>query len=185
MDKTARRTFFDREISIGMLMFVFYFLAAFLVANIGIHIIKSSNAVYAQESATASEILSIPAISLEAPVATIQYTGSNLNVPEQIAGSYSVHHNKTLIFGHSSTIFTNLKYLNLGDALIYHEKLYQITKIEEKPKVQISMKEILQEEKTDTIIVLTCSGEAIPDTNGDHTHRLIITAELSTTEISR
>ena len=178
MNNAARRLVFDRERRIYLIYFVIYFLAAFMVANIGIHLIKSSNAVYAQEAAAATESLSIPSISLEAPVAVIQYTGSNLNVPEQIAGSYSVHENKTLLFGHSSTIFSGLKYLHIGDTITYRNNTYVISSIEEKPKAKISMKDILQAEEKDTIVLMTCSGDAIPGTNGDHTHRLILTAEF-------
>lgn len=147
-----------------------------MVATIGIHIIKSSNAVYAQEAASATETLNIPSISLAAPVAVIEFTGSNLAVPEQIAGSYSVHQNKTLLYGHSSTIFSGLKYLKIGDEIEYRGKIYHVENLVENRKEDISMREILKEEITDTIVLMTCSGDAIPGTDGDHTHRLILTA---------
>ncbi len=176
MKPTARRIVFDRELKLNLIFFAMYFLAAFIVASIGIHILKNSNPVYAEEAAQATEKLIVPSISLEAPVAKIQFTGSTLNVPDQIAGSYSVHENKTLIFGHSSTIFQDLKILKIGTEIRYNNNVYRIMSIEEKAKDEISMKEILKEENTDTVVLMTCSGDPIPGTNGDHTHRLILTA---------
>ncbi len=167
-----------KKAKIRLLCFLMYFLAAFSLVLLGIKIIHNSNAVYAKEAAAATQTLFIPTISLSAPVIESQFTGKDLTVPDQIAASYSAHSNKTLLFGHSSTIFRDLQNLNPGAEVYFAGKKYQITQREEKKKSDISMQEILREEQTDTIVLMTCSGNAIPGTNGDHTHRLIFTATI-------
>ena len=162
-----------------LVIFAVYFLAAFFILLMGIKIIQNMNTVYAQESATASQNLSIPAIGLDTPVTTVEYTGTELSVPHKIAGAYTAHDNKTLLFGHSSTVFNELKNLRINDEISYNGKKYEIVSIENKEKSSISMKEILKEETTDTIVLMTCSGEPIPNTDADYTHRLIITAVTS------
>ncbi len=179
MENKARNFLLSRKSGVNFLFFSFYFIAAFVVANFCVQILKNTNSVYAEEAATATSTLSIPSISLTAPVTTIPFTGPKLDVPEQIAGSYSVHDNKTLIIGHSSTIFQGLKETKIGEKITLNNKMYQIMKIEEKAKSDISMQDVLQEENIDTIILMTCSGESIPGTDGDHTHRLIVTATIS------
>ena len=159
-------------------IFMMYFIGAFAFIAIGLQPAKNSAAVYASESESATSKLQIQSIGLDAPVTTVNLNGDELEVPEEIAGSYSVHQNKTLIIGHSSTIFQKLHLVSIGDNFTFQNKSYQITNITEKPKSDISMKEILKAEAKDTIIIMTCSGDPIENSNGDHTHRLIITAEL-------
>ena len=76
----------------------------------------------------------------------------------------------------SSTAFSNLKDLRLGDKVTYNGKEYTITDIAEKQKQDISMKEILKAEETDTLVLMSCAGEPVNGTN-DYTHRLIVTAK--------
>ena len=158
-------------------IFALYFIGAFTFVTIGLQPVNSPEAVYASESESATSTLEIPSIKLSAPVKPTSIRGADIVVPEQIAGSFLMHHNKTLIIGHSSTIFRDLKLLEVGDIFSYDNSEYKITTIEEKAKSDIDMSKILQPEAEPTIILMTCSGEAIPNTDGDHTHRLIIVAK--------
>ena len=167
----------SRKKKIYLLIFATYFVAAFAFITIGLQPIKDGVAVYAAESETATALLSIDEINLYAPVKTVMLNGKTLEVPEQIAGAYSVHENKTLIIGHSSTIFSPLKNTKTGMEISYNGKKYTITSITEKQKQDIVMKDILQSAEKDTLILMTCSGEKIAGSASDHTHRLIVTAE--------
>ncbi|MBR3264055.1 sortase [Candidatus Saccharibacteria bacterium] len=176
MGSVITRSRFSREKKIYLTIFLTYFVAAFVFLTIGLQPIKNSEAVYASEAESAINVLSIDSISLSAPVKAVMLNGKTLEVPEQIAGAYSVYNNKTLIIGHSSTIFANLKNVKLGEKISYNGKEFTINDIREEKKEDIIMKDILREETTDTVILMTCSGEKIEGTSGDHTHRLIITA---------
>lgn len=158
-------------------IFLVYFIAGFAFLVIGLQPVKNAESVYAAESETAEESLEIPSISLSAPVKISTLTGRDLSVPEQIAGSYSVHENKFFVFGHSSTIFKDLKNLKVGNEIYYQNRKFFVTKIEEKPKEDIDMEKILQSENVPTVILMTCSGKRIEETANDYTHRIIITAE--------
>lgn len=118
--------------------------------------------------------LMISSIGLETPVEQIELNGRQLNVPDMIAGSYSSEPNKTLIVGHSSTVFADLDQIKIGQELVYDSRSYEVTYREVLAKENISMKKVLSEAPTDTIILMTCAGESLP--NQDATHRLIITA---------
>lgn len=176
MGSVIERSRFSRRQKISLLIFSTYFVAGFAFIAIGLQPVRDSAAVYATESELATSLLSINAINLHAPVKEVAMKGKTLEVPEQIAGSYSVHDNKTLIMGHSSTIFANLNNLSLGDKISYNNKTYTISNIEEKQKQDIDMSEVLSAAETDTLILMTCSGDKITGTASDHTHRLIITA---------
>ena len=176
MGSVINRLRFSRKKKIYLLIFAIYFVAAFAFVTIGLQPVKNSEAVYATESEMATALLSIDSINLYAPVKPITLNSKELEVPEQIAGSYSVHQNKTLIVGHSSTIFSTLSSVKTGEKISYSGKEYTITDITEKQKQDIIMKDILKAEGTDTLILMTCSGDKIENSSSDHTHRLIITA---------
>ena len=171
------RLFGGKKLKLYLGIFLVYFVAGFAFIAIGLQPVKSAEAVYATESETAEEHLDIPSIYLSAPVKITSVVDNNLVIPEQIAASFSMHDNKTLIMGHSSSVFKNLKDLSLGDEIVYNDATYKIALIEEKAKGDINMSDILRSEDTPTIVLMTCSGEKIEGTSGDHTHRLIITAE--------
>lgn len=173
----------NRKFRLYVGIFLVYFIAGFAFLAVGLQPVKSAEAVYATEAETAEEHLEIPAISLSTPVKISKLTGLDLSVPEQIAGSFSMHENKTFIFGHSSTVFANLKDLTKGDKITYQNNEYIISTIEEKAKNDIDMQDILKSEDSPTIVLMTCSGEKIEGTSGDHTHRIIITAK-TTSEIA-
>ena len=159
-------------------IFAAYAVAAFAFITIGLQPVRSAEAVYAEESTYADATLEIPAINLSTPVMQSTMSDNILSVPEQIAASYSSSENKALIFGHSSTVFSNLKSISENDTITYRDKSYHVTNITEQEKSNINMADILAPADQDTIILMTCSGEKIPGTSGDHTHRLIITAEI-------
>lgn len=119
--------------------------------------------------------LVIPGIQLDTPVEELELEDRQLNVPDMIAGSYSSEPNKTLIVGHSSTVFEDLDQLEIGQELTYNDRNYEITYLEVLAKEKISMRKVLAGATEDTLILMTCAGESLP--NQDATHRLIITAQ--------
>ncbi len=159
-------------------IFAAYAIFAFAFITIGLQPIRSAEVAYADESAVADATITIDAIGLDAPVMQSAINENTLSVPEQIAASYSTTQTKTLIFGHSSTVFKDLHQVSMGDEIVYRNQTYHVINTKEQRKDEISMSEILAPTKTPTIILMTCSGDLIPGSNGDHTHRLIITAEL-------
>lgn len=118
--------------------------------------------------------LNIPSINLATPVTPVNVVEHEFIVPSQIAGFYTQAENKIFIMGHSSTVFKNLEHVQVGDILNYNGTTYIIQKTETLPKANISMNQILQAEKEETLIIMTCAGQ--PLANQDATHRLIITA---------
>ena len=176
MHKVEVRTRFPREKIINFAILAVYFFASAAFTFYGLQPSTSSKDVYAAESATATATLVIPSISLVAPVTPVALNDTSLEVPEQIAGSYSAHPHKTLLLGHSSTIFKNLKNLTLSAQFTYNNRVYTVTSIENLEKSAISMSDILAPAETDTIVLMTCSGDHISGTTNDYTHRLVITA---------
>ena len=94
-----------------------------------------------------------------------------------IVGSYGPNINKTLLVGHSSTVFEELDQLRVDQEINYNDSVYRVTEIKVLRKEEISMTEILSGASVDTIILMTCAGDSLP--NQDATHRLIITAEIN------
>lgn len=118
--------------------------------------------------------LSIPGISLTADVVNLEVQNGRLNTPDTIVGSYSRNQNKTLLIGHSTTVFSRLHEVRLGDELEYNDFAYRVVAIDLVPKPNISMTFLLESEKEDTLILMTCAGTLL--NNGDATHRLLIKA---------
>lgn len=120
--------------------------------------------------------LEIPVISLASDVTALELEDGKLNTPGLIVGSFSRAENKTLLIGHSTTVFKNLEKISLDDEIIYHDKTYKVVDKILLEKKDISMNKLLRDEKLDTIIIMTCAGELLE--GQDATHRLIITAEV-------
>ncbi len=120
--------------------------------------------------------ISIPSIGLSSDVTKLELNGQHLDTPDTIVGSYSDHNNKTLLIGHSTTVFQNLFKLNLRDSIKYDDKTYIVEQIHMVKKSKISMKKLLNTAEKDTIVLMTCAGTLLD--NGDATHRLIITASV-------
>ena len=178
MGSVIYRSRFSKEVKIKLGIFAIYLVAALAFIYFGLQPATTPEEVYAKEAESAITTLTIPTNSQDSqnlPVKKISKIGKDLEVPEQIVGTYSTNENKTLLIGHSSTAFKNLKELQQDNKIIYNGKEYTVATIEEKPKQDISMKELLKSEERDTIILMTCSGEKIANSE-DYTHRLIITA---------
>lgn len=142
-----------------------YFLALFAYIAVGF---KPS------AEASADNRLFIPAINLQTPVKTVTKNNNKLDVPDEIAGVYNEKHNKTLIIGHSTTVFKNLNNLHPGDAFTFDHENYLITEMVTVPKSSINMTDLLSAADEPTIIIMTCAGT--PVSNTDTTHRLLVTA---------
>ena len=132
------------------------------------------NSIVSDTSAASADQLTIDGINLNTPVEKVELKGNELVSPETIAGAYEASPNKTLLIGHSTTVFKNLDEIN-GDMLIeYKGKEYQITEMVMMKKEDISMFDLTRPAEEDTIILMTCAGKATG--NHDFTHRLVITA---------
>ncbi len=120
--------------------------------------------------------LEIPSIQLQSPVASLELNRHQLVAPATIAGAYSRYENKTLIIGHSTTVFQRLSDVKSQELIYYDQQAYQINHIYVQEKSTISMADILAPASTPTLIIMTCAGTPLP--NQDATHRLIVEATL-------
>lgn len=151
------------------------FLACFLTIMLPVFIFIGLQPI--PVDATSLPQLNIPSISLATPVSTVELADRQLIAPAAIAGVYYAAENKLFIIGHSSSVFKHLEQVQLGDNFIFDDKTYHIHDIKTLAKADISMKRLLQPEAEETIVIMTCAGEPLPEQ--DATHRLIITARLS------
>ena len=118
--------------------------------------------------------LEIPSIGLTADVTRLALNENKLDTPETIVGSYTQTENKTLLIGHSSTVFENLHNVSLRDKINYNDKTYKIVGIHKLEKSEVNMDQLLKRADKDTLVIMTCAGELLD--GGDATHRLIVTA---------
>lgn len=118
--------------------------------------------------------LDIPSIGFSADVTELVLDNGKLDTPDAIVGSYSRAENKTLLIGHSSTVFEKLKDVRLRSEITYNGKTYQVAGIHKMPKSEVNMNELLKKADQDTLVIMTCAGELLD--GGDATHRLIVTA---------
>lgn len=125
--------------------------------------------------ASSEERLFIPTIGLVARVRDIERTGNQLIAPDEIAGAYKPTLHKTVIIGHSSTIFKDLKKIGGEDTFTFDKKTYKVKSREIIEKSVVNMSEIVSETDVNTVIIMTCYGE--PLGGQDYSHRLIVTAE--------
>lgn len=129
---------------------------------------------YAKEISEASSVVEIPGISLSAPVSEATLDGRTLSVPNYIIGKYQTYKNKILLMGHSSTVFSGLSDIKIGDEVFYEGRSYRVVSKEIRPKSEIAMREILKNEEVPTITLMTCAGEYL--SGQDYSHRLIVNA---------
>ncbi|MBQ6354999.1 sortase [Candidatus Saccharibacteria bacterium] len=162
------------KILVAALYFLFF--AGYVIIGLQPSQSSASEEIVAASSENLAGQLIINSIGLSTPVEKVRLENHTLDVPDKIAGSFSEHENKTFLFGHSSTVFENLKNVKFGDVIDYNDHSYRIVNIEVRKKSEISMTNILKSEEIDTVILMTCSGEALG--NDDYSHRLIVTAEV-------
>lgn len=157
-----------RRFSLKYVFIGLYFVAFFIYVIIGL---KPAEAVDYQVSAH----LSIPSIGLNSNVTSLTLENGEIQTPDTIVGSYSGAENKTLLIGHSSTVFQDLNKLRLNDEIVLNDDTYIVKKYEVLKKENIVMPKLLERSSEDTIVIMTCAGKTLG--GGDATHRLIITAE--------
>lgn len=143
---------------------------AFFMIALPVYIFIGFQPAYDAEAAN-YPVLEIPSIDLKTPVKDLDLVNHQLETPATIAGAYSQNPHKTLIIGHSSTVFEDLHELMLSDQFSYDGNTYEVYKIETLKKENIDMRQILSASDTDTIIIMTCAGTPLADQ--DATHRLI------------
>lgn len=120
--------------------------------------------------------LEISSVNIDSDVTALTLTDNKLHTPDDIVGSYSKNPNKTILIGHSTTVFESLKDLKIAEIITYNDENYIVEAIETLEKSDISMKNLLKSEQKKTIILMTCAGTLLSD--GDATERLIIKATL-------
>ena len=125
--------------------------------------------------ASSEERLFMPSIGLIARVSDIERTGNQLIAPDEIAGAYQPTIHKTVIIGHSSTIFRDLNKLGDEDKFTFDGREYKTVSREILPKNLVNMEEVVSETEKYTVILMTCAGESLG--GHDYSHRLVITAE--------
>lgn len=139
----------------------------------GIYIIVGLQPAEARRYEISGEI-NIPSIGLYSDVTTLELNNHRLDTPDTIVGSYAKYSSKTLLIGHSSTVFKNLNQVKVGENIYYNGIEYKITKMETLSKDKIDMNLLLAPSKDNTLVVMTCAGERIGE--NDASHRLIVTA---------
>ena len=125
--------------------------------------------------ASSDERLFIPSIGLVARVQNIEREENSLKAPDYAVGAYRATIHKTVLIGHSSTVFENLHNIKLKDKFKFDEKNYVVQKIEILEKTMIDMNEIVAETEENTVVLMTCYGEQL--SGQDFSHRLIVTAK--------
>ena len=125
--------------------------------------------------ASSEERLFIPSIGLIARVKDIERSGNQLIAPDEIAGAYQPTIHKTVIIGHSSTVFKDLKNINSDETFTFDKKSYKMKDRKIIEKSVVDMAKVVEETEVNTVILMTCYGEPIGPQ--DYSHRLIITAE--------
>lgn len=157
-----------KHLNARKVFFTLYFIA------FAIYIIVGLQPAQAQHYDVVSR-LEIPKLGLVSEVASLKLENRKLETPDTIVGSYSRAQNKTLLIGHSTTVFARLNEMEIGDSLDYANNSYKVVAINTLAKEDILMDEILQHEDVDTVVLMTCAGELLG--NGEATHRLIIVAK--------
>ena len=157
-----RKHFNFRRLFVGLYVVLF-----------GIYIIVGLQPVQASDYEISGE-LEIPSIGLVSDVTEIEMEGRKLDVPDAMVGSFASAENKTLLVGHSTTVFDNLDEVSLRDEIVYNGKIYKVSGITWALKERVHMSELLKREDEDTLVIMTCAGELLD--GGAATHRLIITA---------
>lgn len=158
-----------RTVLIGLYVVVF-----------GAYVIWGLQPAEAAQSYEVSAELNIPSISLVSDVTNLRVEDHELKTPDAIVGSFSRAENKTLLIGHSSTVFQNLNKAQLDDEIIYNNNKYIVGNIEVLEKADVDMSKMLAPAEKDTLVIMTCTGTDLG--NGDTTHRLILTATVSSNE---
>ena len=142
-----------------------------------IYIVVGLQPAEATQSYEISTTLNIPSINLNTDVANLKLESHKLETPSDIVGRFQRAENKTLLIGHSTTVFQNLDKLQIGEEVIYDGTIYYIYSSEVVEKTAIDMNELLAKTDQDTLVIMTCAGTNLG--NGDATHRLIVTALVS------
>ena len=119
----------------------------------GAYVIWGLQPAEAAQSYEISAELNIPSISLVSGVTTLQIENHGLKTPDTIVGSFSLTENRTLLIGHSSTVFQNLNKTRLGDEIIYDGNKYIVEKIEVLEKADVDMSKILSPAEKDTLMI--------------------------------
>lgn len=150
-----------------------YVFVSLYVILFAVYLIVGLQPAQASDYEVSGELM-IPGIGLESEVVKVDMRERKLETPDTVVGSYTSAENKTLLVGHSTTVFTDLDKVKLGNEMLYNGVTYKVKKIETSVRERVHMNELLKREDEDTLVIMTCAGELLG--NGEATHRLIVTA---------
>ena len=164
----------DRTIKIVMASFFAIALPVYFIIGLQPSSDSSPAATATSNTQLPENDLKISSIGLSTPVEVLTVTEKTLEAPDKIAGSFSQNQNKTLLIGHSSTVFQNLKNINIDDEINYLGKIFIVKKLETIEKSEVKMPKLLEKTTENTIILMTCAGHHL--SGQDYSHRLVVTA---------
>lgn len=152
------------------------FFSLFFIGFFAFYLFFGIHAVNASGEEIGGSLL-IPAAQVNTDVVSLKLGADGLDTPDYLAGSFSIHDNKTLLIGHSTTVFRELDSLKPLDKIYYNSQEYYVSDVSVMKKDDIQMNAVLAEANEPTLVLMTCAGEIYED--GDASHRLIITARLT------
>ena len=127
-------------------------------------------------------LLSIGSANLSnAEIISAPPDGRTLPTPEHQIGLYQPYTDLTFLYGHNTTIFTDLHNVNLGDQITFRHletrdlTTYQVTDIQTLKNSNVHMGQLLAKPSEKTLILMTCAGQ-FQDSLGTYDERLIIWA---------
>ena len=118
--------------------------------------------------------LVIPAIALVTEVEELEAEDHRLATPDYVAGAYAAEAGRTLLIGHSTTVFSFLPDVAIGDEIYFRGERFVVTRSVTVLKADVRMGELLRADGAESIVLMTCAGEILE--GGDATERLLITA---------
>lgn len=127
--------------------------------------------------ATSGDRLTIPSIHLDTTTEPVLLSDHRFAVPDNSVGAYYAAENKVFLMGHKATIFSDLKDAAPGDTVSFANDTYTIETITIEPKSAIDMTKILAPSDRPTLVLMTCHGTPLSQT--DYSHRLILTATIA------
>lgn len=144
----------------------------FLLLGIGIYLYVGLQPI--RVDASEQVRLEIAKIDLFTPVERLERLGNTLIAPEVVAGEYQEMAGRSLVIGHSSTVFKRLSEVELGDSLVYDGVTYRVSERRILAKSEVDMTELVRADGKNSLILMTCIGESLG--GDDYTHRLVIKA---------
>jgi hypothetical protein len=176
MSKAFRLSSFRKSIALAVSIVLFLLSGFFLLKNLDLLPAEAINPDFH---------LSIAGANLaNSPVLNVEKQGTIIPVPDHEIGRFMpINSNATLLVGHSSGVFKDLKNLTINDEIHLDAETYQIKYIETLPIETIDMNKVLYPDlpalpkNAKVLVLMTCAGDRNVFTN-TYSQRLIIYAKI-------